>query len=365
MTVTPVEIQIDKEKAEASISNKYMVEEDRKPLLSVVTPAYNEAENLPRLYERLAATLEPMQLAWEWIIVDDHSSDRTFAVIMELVDRDLRIRGFRFSRNFGAHKAITFGMQNAGGNCAAIMAADLQDPPETLPHLLEKWKDGAQVVWAVRAQREGEKASTIGFSRLYYWLMRNVVGMNEMPATGADFFLIDRRVIDALSEFNEHNASLMALITWMGFRQTQITYTKEARLHGSSGWNLEKKLKLVVDSVTSFTYLPIRLMSYLGVFVAILGFLYAGFVIWNAIAGRPSEGWSSLMVVVLVVGGIQMLMMGILGEYIWRALDEARQRPRYILEADAGINRKLAHQVQVANGNKIQAFEVEAEHSSL
>jgi dolichol-phosphate mannosyltransferase len=189
--------------------------------------------------------------------------------------------------------------------------------------------------------------------------------MNEMPATGADFFLIDRRVIDALSEFNENNASLMALITWMGFRQTQITYTKEARLHGSSGWNLEKKLKLVVDSVTSFTYLPIRLMSYLGVFVAILGFLYAGFVIWNAIAGRPSEGWSSLMVVVLVVGGIQMLMMGILGEYIWRALDEARQRPRYILEADAGINRKLAHQVQVANGNKIQAFEVEAKHSSL
>ena len=218
-------------------------------------------------------------------------------------------------------------------------------------------------MWAVRAQREGEKASTVGFSRLYYWLMRNVVGMNEMPATGADFFLIDRRVIEALSEFNENNTSLMALITWMGFRQTEIAYTKQARLYGNSGWNLEKKVKLVVDSVTSFTYLPIRLMSYLGISIAILGFLYAGFVIFNAIAGRPTEGWSSLMVAVLVVGGIQMLMMGILGEYLWRALDEARQRPRYILEADVGVNREFIHRAQVTNPNKISNTETEGSSS--
>jgi dolichol-phosphate mannosyltransferase len=354
MTTISVETHQNNMKTQVEFSERYEFKMEQRPFLSVITPAYNEVENLPKLYERLADTLNPMQLDWEWIIVDDHSSDQTFAVINELADHDKRIRGYRFARNFGAHKAITFGMHNAKGNCAAIMAADLQDPPETLPLLLEKWKDGSQVVWAVRAQREGEKASTIGFSRVYYWLMRNVVGINDMPATGADFFLIDRRVIDALSEFAENNTSLLALITWMGFRQSEILYDKQARLYGSSGWNLEKKLKLVVDSVTSFTYLPIRLMSYLGVFIAMFGFIYAAIVVANAIAGRPVEGWSSLMVVVLVVGGIQMLMMGVLGEYLWRALDEARHRPRFIVEEDVGgENEQKRPFVQHANANKI------------
>ncbi|GAB4549223.1 MAG: glycosyltransferase family 2 protein [Anaerolineae bacterium] len=307
-----------------------------RPLLTVVTPAYNEADNLPRLYERLSQTLDPLELDWEWIIIDDHSSDRTFMVMESLARQDARVRGFRFARNLGAHTAITCGINHARGNCAVVMAADLQDPPETLPELLAQWQAGAQVVWAVRAQREGETATTIGFSRLYYWLMRRVVGIKEMPPTGADFFLIDRLVIDALSQFKESHTSLMALITWMGFRQTEISYPKQARLHGQSGWSLEKKLKLVVDSVTSFTYLPIRLMSYLGFVVALLGFLYAGWVIVNAMVGRPAYGWSSLMVVVLVIGGIQMIMMGVLGEYLWRALDEARRRPRYIIEAILG-----------------------------
>jgi dolichol-phosphate mannosyltransferase len=181
--------------------------------------------------------------------------------------------------------------------------------------------------------REGEKAATIGFARLYYLLMRRVVGIKEIPSMGADFFLIDRCVIDALRQFNESNASILALITWMGFRQTTINYDKQARKYGQSGWSLEKKLKLALDSITSFTYVPIRLMSYLGLVVAMLGFLYALVVIINALAGHPAQGWASLMVVLLVIGGIQMLMMGVLGEYLWRALDEARQRPRYLIEA--------------------------------
>ena len=306
---------------------------DGRPLLSIVTPAYNEADNLPRLYERLSDTLDSLDLDWEWVIIDDHSNDDTFDVIEKLVKQDPRVRGYRFTRNFGAHMAITCGMHQVRGNCAAIMAADLQDPPETLPDLLAKWQAGAQVVWAVRASREGEKASKVGFARLYYWLMRRVVKMEDMPATGADFFLIDRQVIWALKQFNESNTSLLALITWMGFQQDTITYDKQARLHGNSGWSLEKKLKLVVDSITSFTYFPIRMMSYVGFLVALIGFLYAGIVVVNAIAGRAVEGWSSLMVVVLVVGGFQMVMMGVLGEYLWRTLDESRRRPRYIIEA--------------------------------
>jgi len=151
------------------------------------------------------------------------------------------------------------------------MAADLQDPPEILPALLDQWKSGAHVVWAVRSHREGEKASTIGFARVYYYLMRRVVGLSGIPPTGAGFFLFDRRVVDALRQFKEINVSIMALVTWMGFRQSGIAYDKKARLHGRSGWTLEKKLKLVADSVTSFTYLPIRLMSYVGFLVALAG----------------------------------------------------------------------------------------------
>ena len=306
---------------------------NRRFYLSVVTPAYNEVLNLPLLYDRLSAILTPMDLDWEWIVIDDHSHDDTFRVVADIAMRDPHIRAIRFARNFGSHKAILCGLDYAQGDCTIVLAADLQDPPETIPALLAKWREGAHVVWAARAEREGETATTIGLARLYYLLMRHVVGMKEMPSMGADFFLIDRRVADALRRFNESNISILALITWMGFSQTTITYDKQARAHGRSGWSIEKKLKLAVDSITSFTYLPIRLISYAGMIVALLGFLYAGVVIANALIGRPVQGWASLMVVLLVIGGIQMLMMGVLGEYLWRALDEARQRPRYLIEA--------------------------------
>jgi polyisoprenyl-phosphate glycosyltransferase len=304
----------------------------RRPTVSIVTPAYNEAKNLPVLWERLSKAMSAVDGEWEWIVVDDHSSDETFAVVTDLANVCSHTKAVRFARNFGSHAAIMCGLDNAKGNCVVIMAADLQDPPETIPELIDKWHGGAQVVWAVRVHREGEKTATVGFAHAYYFLMRHVVGLKEMPPSGADFFLIDRLVVDALKAFNENNASLFALLTWMGFRQASITYDKQARLYGRSGWSLKKKLKLVVDSVTSFTYLPIRLMSYVGFIVATLGFLYAGWVIANALAGQPVEGWSSLMVVVLIVGGIQMLMMGVLGEYLWRALDESRRRPRYLIE---------------------------------
>ncbi len=301
--------------------------------LSVVSPAYNEAENLPLLYERLCQVLDSTDVDWEWLIIDDHSSDATFAVATNISKRNSRIRVIRLARNSGAHTAIVCGLDHAHGDGIVVLAADLQDPPEVIPLLLEQWGDGAQVVWAIRARREGEKATTLGFARLYYFLMRRVVGIQDIPATGADFFLIDRCVVDALSRFNEKNVSILALIAWMGFRQSTITYDKLARAHGRSGWSLEKKLKLVVDSTTSFTYLPIRLMSYFGFLVALLGFLYAGVVVYNGSRGLPPEGWSSLMVVVLIIGGSQMLMMGVLGEYLWRALDEVRQRPRYLIES--------------------------------
>ncbi len=305
-------------------------------MVSVVTPAYNERDNLEALYERLHAALDGLPLDWEWVAVDDHSADGTFEELDRLAHQTGRVRGVRLARNSGSHLAIACGLEKARGDCAVVMAADLQDPPEAIPQLLEKWRQGAQIVWGVRSGREGESWQTVAGSRLYYLIMRHAVGIRELPAAGADFVLIDRRVIRAINDFEEDNASILATLAWIGFRQDRVVYQKEARHSGESGWTLRRKLKLVVDSITSFSYGPIRWMSYVGFVVALLGFAYAALVIRNGLTGSPVEGWASLMVVVLVLCGIQMIMMGVLGEYLWRALHEARRRPRYLIEDETG-----------------------------
>jgi len=302
-------------------------------LISIITPAWKEADNLPVLYARLAAVLEGKE--WEWVIIDDHSPDGTFAAIHALAQKDSRVRGIRLSRNSGSHVALTAGINQAAGGCGILIAADLQDPPETIPALLAEWEQGSQVVWAVRAARKGESATTKGFSRLYYWIMRRLVGMKDMPATGADFLLMDRKVIEAFNRFNESNVSILSLITWMGFKQTRILYTKEARLHGETGWTFAKKCRLVIDSVTSFSHFPIRLMSILGFTSAFMGFLYALFILYSKLTGSVEvTGFATTMIVILVLGGLQMMMMGVLGEYLWRGLDESRRRPRYMIEEE-------------------------------
>jgi dolichol-phosphate mannosyltransferase len=305
---------------------------DKSSLLSVVTPAYNEADNLLPLHAGLKRVMDESKVDWEWAVVDDHSRDGTFEVLKELARRDRRIRAYRFARNSGSHMAVRCGLDHAKGDCAIVMAADLQDPPETIPMLIDRWKAGADVVWAVREERLGESRQTLLFARLYYWLMRRVVGLQSIPEQGADFFLIDRKVIDAMSRFSESNTSILALLSWMGFKQESISYVKQPRTQGRSGWTMGKKVKLLLDSVTSFSFFPIRIMSVAGFCLALLGFLYAVFVIVNAILRRPVQGWSSLMVVVLVIGGMQMFMMGVLGEYLWRTLDESRRRPRFLIE---------------------------------
>ncbi len=303
-----------------------------RPVLSVVTPAYREADNLPRLYEELAAVLNPLGIEWEWLIVDDHSPDATYRVIVRLSARDHRVRGIRLARNHGSHGAIRCGIGMARGDSIAILAGDLQDPPSVLPELLSRWRDGTHVVWAVRGRREGESLSKIGFARLYYWLMRHMAGMSEIPPTGADFVLFDRRVANALGAFREKNTNLYALIMWMGFEQSSVRYDKQARLHGASGWTLRKKLTLVVDSLTAFTFAPIRMMSCVGFASTAAALIWAAMIIRNAVYGHPVEGWSSVMLAILLLGGLQMIMLGVLGEYLWRALDESRGRPQHLIE---------------------------------
>lgn len=297
-----------------------------KPRLSIVTPAFNEAANLPELHRRLVAALDGCNLSWEWIAVDDHSEDETFTVLTALARQDPRVRGVRLARNSGSHSALFCGLAEARGEAAVVLAADLQDPPEIVPELLARWRGGAQVVWAAR------RGAPV-FSRLYYLILRRLGGLERTPRTGADFFLADRAVMDAVLRFGEQHTSIFALLLWIGFRQETVSYEKDARREGRSGWTCRKKVRLVLDSLTTFTHTPLRQMSLLGVATALIGFLYAAVVVANFFAGRSPTGWSSLMVVVLVLGGAQMTMMGVLGEYLWRALDEARQRPRFLIEA--------------------------------
>ena len=301
--------------------------------LSILTPAFNEAANLPVLYDRLVETLRGIDGDWEWVVVDDHSHDDTFAVVEALALRDARVRGFRLSRNSGSHVAITCGLHQVDGDAAVMMAADLQDPPETLSAMVARWRQGAQVVWATRRSQAGDRSHQ-RFAALYYWIMRHVVGLKEIPPRGADFFLMDRAVIEAFRRFSERNVSVLALITWLGFRQEYIEYDKQPRRAGQSGWTLSRKIKLVVDSVTSFSDFPIRLCTYAG-----LALIAASLVLLAAsIALLPQLGGGVLFLLFLIVGlaGLQLVAVGVVGEYVWRALDESRRRPAYLIEAVAG-----------------------------
>jgi dolichol-phosphate mannosyltransferase len=227
--------------------------------------------------------------------------------------------------------AITCGLHLVRGDAAVMMAADLQDPPETLGAMLERWKAGALVVWAVRRQRPGE-TSHAGFAALYYWLLRHVVGMKEMPANGADFFLADRAVIDAFRKFPERSVSVLALVMWLGFRQEFIEYDKQPRASGKSGWTLARKITLVVDSVTAFSEAPIRACTLLGVglLAVALVLLVAGVARWL----QTDHGHLVLLVAAMAgVGGLQLVATGLVGEYVWRALEESRRRPQFVIES--------------------------------
>jgi dolichol-phosphate mannosyltransferase len=312
---------------------------NRRAVISVITPAFNESANLENLYARLAAALTTVGVEWEWIVVDDHSRDATFDVVRALAARDVRVRGVRLSRNCGSHLAITCGLHQASGDVAIMLAADLQDPPETIRLMLERWRDGAHVVWATRRQRPGDRTHA-GFAAIYYWIMRQVVGMTEMPERGADFFLVSRQVIDEFRRFRERNVSVLALITWLGFRQETIEYDKQPRAAGRSGWTLARKVTLVVDSVVSFSDLPIRLCWYGG--IALIGLA----LLLGVLGVAPVLGLDRRVLAILAalsgIGGVQLLAIGLVGEYVWRALDEARARPQYLIEAIAGVPSQVS-----------------------
>jgi glycosyltransferase involved in cell wall biosynthesis len=317
----------------SSESSETVVAGSTRQRLSIIVPCYCEEENLPILHDRIVRALEGRDFDWELLLVDDHSPDGTFGAARNLVLKDSRVRVFRLARNSGSHVAELCGLDVARGDAAVIMAADLQDPPEVLPELVAQWRQGDQVVWACRGERVDVGLTGRASSAAYNKLVSAMLTDYRLPPQGADFFLLDRIVIDSLKQCRELRPNILALVLWLGFRQGTISYKKDARLHGTSGWTFRRKVRLLIDSVTGFSHFPLRMMSVAGFVTASAGFLYALYIaISYFITPSIVQGWASLMVVVLVLSGMQMMMLGVMGEYLWRTLEESRRRPRYSIE---------------------------------
>jgi len=303
-------------------------------LFSIVVPVYHNAPSLPDLLVEIQKVADKNPADdFEFIFVDDGSGDSSFDVLNQLAETESRMRVIKLSRNFGSNPAIMAGLSQAKGDAVAAIAADLQDPPELIHDMIELWRNDHKVVIAARRDREDPFPTSL-LADTFYKLFRRYA-IKTMPERGFDFFLIDQQVCKLINEIQENNAYLMGLILWLGFDPYVLHYDRQAReeKYGQSMWTLAKKLKYFVDSFVAFSYFPIRLASGLGMVFSILGLLYAIWVIFARLfLGIEAEGWASLMVVVLIAAGVQMLILGIIGEYMWRNLDETRRRPRFIIE---------------------------------
>ena len=300
--------------------------------ISIVTPCYFNEKNLEDTYAVIREKVFDAcpQYAWEWVLVDDGSGDRTLEVAEGLQERDARIKIVKLTRNFGEFRAIVAGMSVAEGDAVAVICADLQDPPELIPELLASWEKGNPVNLAVRRGREGEKLQN-WYADTYYKLVRKWV-IADYPKRGFDFFLIDRKVAGQLVDMQEKNSSIYLQLIWLGYKPVMIEYDRKEREKGKSMWTFSKKLNLFVDTFVVFSHNPIRILTCCGIGIGILGFLLAIIVVIDKIVNHTPAGWASVMLVVLLTSGFQMIMMGVLGEYLWRNLDESRKRPLYVIE---------------------------------
>jgi len=310
-----------------------------RPELSVVMPAYNEEANIGAAITRTVEQLEGLGLSWELILVDDGSQDLTFARMREAAGSEPRLRVLRLSRNFGSHIAITAGLEHARGSACLVITSDLEEPAEKIPDFIRLWQSGYEIVWGIRTARR-EPLTVRVSSGLFHTLFR-VFGLTGYyrQAIGGGFFLVDRRVVDVLRRLKERNRTVVGLLSWLGFSQATLAYEPVARGAGRSKWTFGRRLKLAIDSFVAFSYVPIRLVSALGIFIAGVSFTYGLFVGLRAVFGGIAvQGWPTLMVAVLFLGGLQLLVSGMLGEYLWRALDESRGRPLYIVAEELGFD---------------------------
>ncbi|KMT58846.1 putative sugar transferase [Listeria fleischmannii 1991] len=306
--------------------------------LSVVIPVFNEEEVLISSYERLVAVMRRLTANFELIFVNDGSIDGTRSILNHLRELDAHVRVIHFSRNFGHQIAITAGVDYASGAGVVVIDADLQDPPELIPAMVEKWRAGYQVVYAKRLIRKGESFFKKFSAKVFYRALEKLSD-TPIPVDTGDFRLMDRKVCRALRQVEEKNPFVRGQVSWLGFKQTEIEYERDERLYGTTKYPLRKMIKLSIDGITSFSYLPLKLATYLGVTVAACGFFYMFFVLFQKLFTTATvPGWASIVIIQLIFFGIVLLVLGVIGEYIGRMYEEVKHRPLYVIDEANGFD---------------------------
>lgn len=300
---------------------------------SVVIPIYNEAEVLPTLYQRLTKVMEELGEPYEIIFINDGSTDESPKLLLDLQAQDTRVKVVSFSRNFGHQIAITAGLDYSSGDPVIVMDGDLQDPPEVILQLLAQWQAGNEIVFAVRASREGEGFFKRITASLFYRILRRLT-TTEIPVDAGDFRLMSRVAVEALKPIRERNRFVRGLVGWIGFRHTSIKYVRDRRYAGETKYPLTKMIRFALNGIFSFSLLPLQLATYLGFGVSLLSSTYLLYAVWlKLFTTRVVQGWASVIVAVLFMGGVQLVSLGIIGEYIGRIYEEVKQRPLYLVNA--------------------------------
>ncbi|MBI2883470.1 MAG: glycosyltransferase family 2 protein [Candidatus Methylomirabilis oxyfera] len=307
------------------------------PVISVVLPVCNEEQVLSRLYERLTSVMRGLGEAYELIFIDDGSRDRSLTLLKELREKDTTVKIINLSRNFGHQAAITCGLDYAKGDAVVVMDADLQDPPELIPELITQWREGYDVVYAVREKREGESVFKSVTAELFYRVIKKLARI-EIPVDTGDFRLLSRRAANALKSTRERSRFIRGLVSWVGYRQTGVKFVRQERFAGQTKYPFRKMLKFAIDGITAFSFVPLQMATYCGFLISGVSFLYIVYaVLQKLLTNRPVTGWTSLIVAMLFLGGVQLIMLGIIGEYIGRIYEEVKQRPLYLVDETFGF----------------------------
>ena len=310
----------------------------RHELITVVIPIFNEARNLDRLFQRLLPVLERLDVRWELLCVDDGSVDDSLGKLKELNSLDRRVRAISLSRNFGQEIALAAGLKYARGDAVILMDADLQHPPELLETFIEEWRNGWQIVFGQRIDAAAGRPRSRRFSSKLYYGLFNALAKVKLPEGSGDFRLLDRRAVDAMNRLGESARFSKGLYSWIGFRTLGIPYTVSERADGASRWKLRKLARLAIDGITSFSTVPLRVWSLLGVMISAAAFIYGLVVLFQTLAfGRDSPGFATLIISILFLAGIQLISLGVVGEYLGRVFEEVKGRPLFIVADEIGI----------------------------
>lgn len=310
----------------------------QRPQYSIVTPIYNEEGNIPQLYTRVCEVMDSLDEAWELVMVNDGSRDRSLDLMMELAANDHRVKIVNFARNFGHQVAVTAGIDFSSGHAVILIDADLQDPPEVILELIERWKAGYEVVYAVRAERKGESWFKLFTAKLFYRMIYRITDV-DIPLDTGDFRLMDEKVVHVLREMREHNRFIRGMTSWVGFKQAGVQYVREARSWGETKYPFRKMLRFAWDAITGFSYFPLQIMIYFSALMGFLGLLTIPVIATLRITQGPEffGGQATTIVLLLLVGSFQLFFLFIMGQYVARIYDETRGRPLYVVASIEGF----------------------------